>query len=145
MNNNKISYNKSNLRIAPNVPNSSQQFPLITIDLTSPFNDSDDNNNNNNNNNNYNVPQISLSQNQTASKFASSQSSPSLEDTSNTISVATQNVRGINNPTKFDAVMDDFFQKDVSIFGLTETMLTSQSGDIMFKNYTTNWSSSYTH
>src|SRR3954467_5562406 len=41
--------------------------------------------------------------------------------------------------------MDDFFQKDVSIFGLTETCLTTKSGEIMFKNYIATWNTSFTH
>jgi len=167
MNINKINANKSNLRIASNTNFSQQHFPLVTIDLSGPItsptnnnnNNNERNNNNNNNNNNdrnnnnipsYNhqntiTPPITPSSLNNTANFASSHSSPSLEDTSNTISVATQNVRGINNITKFDSIMDDFFQKDVSIFGLTETMLTSQSGEIMFKNYITTWNTSFTH
>ena len=166
MNINKINANKSNLRIAPNTNLSHQHSPLVTIDLsgpiTSPTNYNNNrnvrNNNNNNNNNdrnnninplynhqNINTPPITSSSPNNTAKFASTHSSPSLEDTSNTISVATQNVRGINNITKFDGIMDDFFQKDISIFGLTETMLTSQSGEIMFKNYITTWNTSFTH
>ncbi|HVH96650.1 MAG TPA: hypothetical protein VM682_06890, partial [Bacillus sp. (in: firmicutes)] len=137
---------------------------MVTIDLSGPIisptinNNNNERNNNNGNNNNYqnnnsplnnhqntNTPPILSSSPNNATKFASSHSSPSLEDTSNTISVATQNVRGINNITKFDGIMDDFFQKDVSIFGLTETCLTSQSGEIMFKNYIATWNTSFTH
>src|SRR3954452_19076420 len=147
MNINKIRANKSNLRIAPNTNPSQQYSPLVTIDLlglsTSPTNNNNNNNSNDRNNtinpshNHQNIittPILSSPPNNFA-KFASSHSSPSLEDTSNTISVATQNVRGINNTTK----------KDISIFGLTETMLTSQSGEIMFKNYITTWNTFFTH
>ena len=159
MNKNKIRYNKSNLRIAPQASNFSQpQTVPFIFDLTGPANGPNINDNfidNNNNNidrindndnqqdNNNNTNTLILPHN--TAKFASSQSSPSLEDTSNTISVATLNVRGINNQTKFDSIMDDFLQKDTSIFGLTETLLTSQSGDTMFKNYITTWHTTHVY
>src|SRR4051812_42619626 len=120
---NEFRANKSNLRIAPNTNPSQQYSPLVTIDLsglsTSPTNNNNNNNNNDRNNtinpshNHQNIittPILSSPPNNFA-KFASSHSSPSLEDTSNTISVATQNVRGINNTTKFDSIMDDLFRK----------------------------------
>ena len=35
--------------------------------------------------------------------------------------------------------------KKMKIFGFTETWLTAQSGEIMFKNYITTWNTSFTH
>jgi len=163
MNVQQIEYNKSNLRIAPN--NNSPSPNVIStpvVDLTAPSatplisgydvqfdNNSNNNNNSNRNNNNDNInsgaPNAPSSMTASSANplFASSQSSPSLEDTSNTISIATLNVRGINNVTKFDSIMDDLFEKDLSIVGLTETLLNESSAKCLFKNRCALRSSSY--
>ena len=52
------------------------------------------------------------------SRFAALHSSPALLDTSNTISVATLNVRSISKSTKFDALFDDIFNASLSVVGL---------------------------
>src|SRR5215204_6589075 len=99
MNVQQIEYNKSNLRIAPNnnspSPNSTT---TLVVDLTAPlvplpnsgydvqFNNNNNNNNNRNNNNGNNnsgAPNApsSISVLTANSPFASSQSSPPLEDT----------------------------------------------------------------
>src|SRR3954453_8124106 len=126
MNNKNIITNKSNLRIVSDT-HSSTLFPM-------------NNNNNNNHNNinssrNFNSPPDILSSppmtNQTShirTKFAISQSSPSLDDTSHTISMAFLNVKGLtSNISKFDAIIDDLFNKDLFIIGLQETHITEQS------------------
>src|SRR3954447_11709820 len=127
MNNKIIITNKSNLRIAPDT-RSSTLSPM--------------NNNNNNNNNNHNnidssrclnsppgIPPSSPMINQTShtrTKFAISQSSPSLDDTSHTISMASLNVKGLaSSVSKFDAIIDDLFNKDLSIISLQETHITN--------------------
>src|SRR4051794_5408867 len=149
--------NKSNLRIAPDNCSSL---------LSSPFHDlSSDANNNNNNNNETNrhnnnryrgsrnlnspsgivpsTPHINT-QNNTSHKFAQAISSPSLDDTSHTISIATLNVRGfVSNVSKFDAIIDDLFNKDLSIIGIQETHITEQSANILFKNRCAMWSKEY--
>ena len=51
-------------------------------------------------------------------RFSSKSSSPSLPVTKDTISFASLNVRGINNPIKFDAILDDLFNKNLSIIAL---------------------------
>ena len=142
MNLQQLDFNTGNLRLAPNnisPPSLSSLVP--TIDLTVSGSDLvhlDTSNNNNNNNNNINsgahvTPSSPLVQTTTA-RFASSQSSPSLDDISHTISVATLNVRGLNDVTKFDGIMDDLFDKNLSIIGLTETLLNETSATCMFKN-----------
>lgn len=154
MNNNKIDFNKSNLQIAPNT-----SFPSAhsSFSLSGPGNSSHSNNNNNNrNNDNQNnfhsdsrcsSPQSFVSNSSSpsppatppvtpySSNFSPSMSSLSMDDTSHTISIASLNVRGFaSNVSKFDAVIDDLFNKDLSIIGLQETHITEQSANILFKN-----------
>src|SRR3954468_2532115 len=68
---------------------------------------SDTNNNNHNNTSNH--------------RFSSHQSSPSLENYTNTVSFASLNVRGINSPTKFDTILEDLTDRSFSVIGLQET------------------------
>jgi len=164
MNNNKIDFNKSNLRIAPIVPS---PFALSPIDLLGPINvptqktknkgneinnnnnDSQDNNNqidNNNNNNSYPShhqqhsgfqPSSPLTQDSSFinHNFTHSQSSSSLDDPSHTISVTSLNVKGFaSNTAKFDAIIDDIFSKELSIIALQETHINEQTANILFKN-----------
>src|SRR5205823_702636 len=84
-----------------------------------------DNNNNNNDNNNT-----------SSSRFATIQSSPSLEDSTNTVSTASINVRGINNPVKFENILEDLINKLVSIIGLQETKLSEPAAIAHFKDFT---------
>src|SRR3954468_11287270 len=118
------------------------------------------NNNNNNNNNNHNNIDSSRSLNSSPgilpssptinqtphirTKFAISQSSPSLDDTSHMISMASLNVKGLaSSVSKFDAIIDNLFNKDLSIIGLQETHITEQSANILFKNRCAIWSKEF--
>src|SRR4051794_14085425 len=133
MNNKKNITNKSNLRIASDTRSSTSSLM---------------NNNTNNNHNNIDSsrnltssPGIPLSSpmitqtSHTRTKFTTSQSFPSLDDTSHTISMVSLNVKGLaSSVSKFDAIIDDLFNKDISIIGLQETHITDQSANILFKN-----------
>src|SRR5215211_7043520 len=137
--------NKSDYKITDNTKPLQQQQQFISdivtdtdID-TETDNDTNTNRNNNNrntnNNNNQNINQnnnnnntalnshTNTNHNAPPSRFAPLQSSPSLEDSTNTISVATINVRGINNITKFENILEDLINKPVSIIGMQETKL----------------------
>src|SRR4051812_14863539 len=141
--NKQIITNKSNLRIASN-------SNLITVP---PMNNNNNNNYQNNIDSSHNLNLIpgtlpsSPTTTQTSHntiKFATSQSSPSLEDTSHTISIASLNVRGFaSSVSKFDAIIDDLFNKDLSIIGLQETHITEQSANILFKNRCAMWSKEF--
>src|SRR4051794_28075483 len=103
MNNDQYKLNKSNLRIAPD-----NCSPLLSGPLHNLISDTNNNNNDNNENNRYNrcykgpknlispsgilpsTPHIDT-QNNTSHKFAEAISSPSLDDISHTISIATLN------------------------------------------------------
>ena len=78
-------------------------------------------------------------------RFAALHSSPALIDTSNTISIATLNVRGINKPSKFDALFDDIFDASLSIVGLQETKLSADSGTAMFKDHVSRYCYTFTY
>src|SRR4051794_23997096 len=144
--NKQIITNKSNLRIA-------SEINFTTLSLTNRNN----NNNNNNNHNNingsrdFNLTPGTLPSSPTTSQissnrtgFAASYSSPSLDDTSNMISIASLNVRGLaSSVPKFDAIIDDLFNKDISIIGLQETHITEQSANILFKNRCAIWSKEF--
>src|SRR3954462_10987847 len=157
MNIDQYKLNKSNLRIAPD-----NCSPLLSSSFRDLSSDTNDNNNDNNetnkhDNNRYrgsrnlnsssgilpSTPHINT-QNNTSHKFAQAISSPSLDDTSHTISIASLNVRGFaSNISKFDAIIDDLFNKDLSIIGIQETHITEQSANILFKNRCAMWSKEY--
>src|SRR2546421_8423332 len=68
-------------------------------------------------------------------RFSPSQNSPCLNDSSHTISFASLNVRGINNPCKFDDILDDFINDKLSVIGLQETKLKESNADFMFQSF----------
>src|SRR5256885_2259860 len=110
MNIDKYNSNKSDLRIA-----SDNCLPL--------------HNNHNNGSKNSNSPsgilpstQHNNTQHNVPNRFANAISSPLLDETSHTISIATLNIRGFaSNVSKFDAIIDNLFNKDLSIIGIQET------------------------
>src|SRR5581483_3544920 len=85
-----------------------------------------------NNLNNFNSSSFNISPTE---RFSSKQNSPHLTDTSNTISFASLNVRGINDICKFDDIFDDLINENLSIIGLQETRLTESNAKFMFKNF----------
>ena len=137
--------------VRPTTPDArSSDRPSIDriIQLDDEYNDENNHNNYNNNqtntiNNNINqkiqkniVPNINHPfdvPSQSQSRFSTSQSSPCLSDTSNTISFATMNVRGINIQSKFDSILSDFIDSNISVMGFQETRLKERSADINFK------------
>src|SRR3954447_19334479 len=115
--------NKSDYRIA----NSS--FPL-----QKQHNKTDiDNIHNNNNNNDTNTNNDNFSADPT--RFAATQSSPSLKTFTNTISLTSINVRGINDPTKFETILEDLTGRSLSVIGLQETKIKTESANACFNNF----------
>src|SRR3954453_11773003 len=97
-----------------------QQIPIQNDTLLDTNNNSDtssitnisfssSSNNNFNNGNLANNPN-----NSTNSRFATIQSSPSLEDSTNTVSIASLNVRDISFSTKFDTILKDLMRHSFS-------------------------------
>ena len=72
-------------------------------------------------------------------RFSSQQNSPCLNDNSSTISFATLNVRGINNQCKFDDILDDLINDNLSVIGLQETRLKEPNADCMFQSFTSTY------
>jgi len=85
----------------------------------------------NNNLNNFNSSSYNINN---TNRFSPKQNSPRLNDTSNTISFASLNVRGINDICKFDDILDDLIAENISIIGLQETRLKESNAEFMFKN-----------
>src|SRR5207302_5675777 len=111
------------------------------IHVAGPSNNNNNNNSNDNendNNKNNSSPFINFQRH-----FASSPSSPTLQDPSQTISFSSLNVRGINNPSKFDAVLQHCFNDSLSIIGLQETKLPEQYARSLFKNFSAALQHSY--
>jgi hypothetical protein len=99
------------------------------------------NNNNNNNNNNLQYPSPSLNchvhnhPSPLNNRFAAVQSSPSLQTSIDTISFASINARGLNTPSKFDSLINDFINYNISVIGIQETKITESKGSMMFRTY----------
>src|SRR3954451_23736619 len=87
-------------------------------------------NNNFNNGNLTNNPNLSIN-----SRFATIQSSPSLEDFTNTVSIASLNVRGISSLTKFNTIFEDLMCRSFSAIGLQETKIKESTGISLYKNF----------
>src|SRR5436853_3408890 len=86
----------------------------------------------NNNLNNFNSSSYNINN---TNRFSPKQNSPRLNDTSNTISFASFNVRGINDICKFDDILDDLITENISIIGLQETRLKESNAEFMFRNF----------
>src|SRR3954466_9327671 len=103
---------KNNYRIADSqLP--LQQIHIQNDTLLDTDNNSDTSSNTNissssSSNNNFNNGNLANNpNNSTNSRFATIQSSPSLEDFTNTVSIASLNIRGISSSTKFNTILED--------------------------------------
>src|SRR3954468_7466243 len=86
-------------------------------------------------NNNYNNVNFANNPNNSNSRFATIQSSPSLEDSTNTVSIASLNVQGISSSTKFDTIFEDLMRRSFSVIGLQETKIRESTGISLYKNF----------
>src|SRR2546429_6018889 len=85
-------------------------------------------------NNNFNNGNLAINPNNSInSKFATIQSSPSLEDFTNTVSIASLNIRGISSPTKFDTIFEDLMRHFFSAIGLQKTKIKESTGILLSK------------
>ena len=73
------------------------------------------NNNNNNDNDLYNNTPSGSSSIISRGRFAPSQSSPGMQDTSSTNFFGSLNVRGLNVRTKFNSILDDLFHESLLV------------------------------
>src|SRR4051794_10016067 len=96
----RITYNSAPLQVPQQIMNSNTDTDTDTnTDFYSDTNSEIDINTNYNSNNTNNTANHF--------RFVTSQSSPSLEDFTNTVSFASLNVRDINSPTKFKTILED--------------------------------------
>src|SRR5439155_11472959 len=87
-------------------------------------------------NNNFNNGNLAINPNNSInSRFATIQSSPSLEDSTNTVSIASLNVRDISSSTKFDTILEDLMRRSFSTIGLQETKIKESTGISLYKNF----------
>src|SRR3954451_6011457 len=128
--------NKCNLRIA------NGSLPLQVLQLNNNNNDITDTSTYSDisSENNYHSDTISDTNNNNCNnisnhRFSSHQSSPSLENYTNTVSFALLNVRGINSPTKFDTILEDLTDRSFSVIGLQETKIKESSANMLYKNF----------
>src|SRR2546423_733686 len=67
------------------------------------------------------------------SRFATIQSSLSLEDSTNTVLIASLNVQGISSSTTFDTIFEDLMRHSFSAIGLQETKIKESTGISLYK------------
>ena len=67
---------------------------------------------------------------------------PQHKEIMNTFNIATNNVMGLNDPTKQLQVMNYIYENKIDFFGLSETKLSSKSAELLWKRdptYTSWW------
>src|SRR5256885_16707191 len=95
-----------------------------------------DNSSSSSSNNNFNNGNFANNpNNSTNSRFVTIQSSPSLEDSTNTVSIASLNVRDISSSTKFDTIFEDLMRRSFSAIGLQETKIKESTGISLYNNF----------
>jgi hypothetical protein len=160
---NKFKSNKSDLRIAPEI-SSQISSPSPSNCSSSSNNSSSSSNNNNNIYNNIHIssdsdilsehsninspniddfchrsilPNIFLSPPIINNRFSPHRSLSSIDNDQDLISFSILNVKRINTIVKFDIILNSLFNKNLSIFSLTETRLAANYANPMFRNYCT--------
>src|SRR5215469_13787491 len=68
-------------------------------------------------------------------RFSPHHISPYLSNTKNLISFASLNIKGITNQTKFDNLLQDFTEYNLSLISLQETHLTEVQGKMYTKSF----------
>src|SRR2546421_8652170 len=97
-------------------------------------------------NNNFNFNNGNLANNlnnSINSRFATIQSSPSLEDSTNTVLIASLNVRGISSSTKFDTIFEDLMRHSFSAIGLQETKIKEFTRISLYKDFSKRFTNAY--
>src|SRR5256886_6297332 len=134
-NNNKSDYRIANRQL-PLQPLQIKNDTLLNMDTNTDTSSDTDNSSSSSSNNNFNNGNLATNPiNSTNSRFATIQSSPSLEDFTNTVSIASLNVRGISSSTKFDTILEDLMRRSFSAIGLQETKIKESTGIALYKNF----------
>src|SRR2546423_907550 len=134
--------NKSNYRIAnrqlPLQPLQINNDTLLNMDTDTDTSSNTDISSSSSSNNNFIFINGNLTNNPNNSinsRFATIQSSPSLEDFTNTVSIASLNVRDISSSTKFNTIFEDLMHRSFSAIGLQETKINKSTGISLYKNF----------
>ena len=61
--------------------------------------------------------------------------SDSTSDDSNMLSLATLNIKGYKDATKFSSILSDIQHKNLTLVGLTETHMPAATASILFREY----------
>src|SRR5436309_768035 len=130
-NNNKSDYRIMNRQLLLQPLQISKDTLLNMNTNTDTSSDTDNSSSSSSNNNFTNGNLANNPNNPTNSRFATIQSSPSLEDFTNTVSIASLNVRGISSSTIFEDLMRCSF----SAIGLQKTKIKESTGISLYKNF----------
>src|SRR2546423_15347547 len=134
-NNNKSDYRIANSQL-PLQPLQISKDTLLNMNTKTDPNSDTDNSSSSSSNNNFNNGNLATNPNNSInSRLATIQSSPSLEDSTNTVSFASLNVRGISSSTKFDTIFEDLMRHSFSVTGLQETKIKESTGILLYKNF----------
>src|SRR6266480_2617508 len=131
--------NKSNYRIANRQlllqPLQINNDTLLNMNTDTDTSSNTDNSSSSSSNNNFNNGNLANNPNNSInSRFATIQSSLSLEDSTNTVSIASLNVQGISSSTKFNTISEDLMRRSFSAIGLQETKIKESTGISLYKN-----------
>src|SRR5256884_3338136 len=134
-NNDKSDYRIANSQL-PLQPLQTSNDTLLNMDTKTDLSSDPDNSSSSSSINNFNNGNLATNPiNSTNSRFATIQSSPGLEDSTNTVSIASLNVRGISSSTKFDTILEDLMRRSFSAVGLQETKIKESTGISLYKNF----------
>src|SRR5436305_239804 len=134
-NNDKSDYRIANRQL-PLQPLHTSNDTLLNMATKTDTNSDTDNSSSSSSINNFNNDNLTTNPiNSTNSRFATIQSSPSLEDSTNTVSIASLNVRGISSSTKFNTILEDLMRHSFSAIGLQETKIKESTGISLYKNF----------
>jgi len=132
--------NKSDYRIAnrqlPLQPLQTNNDTLLNMDTDTDTSSNTDISSSSASNNNFNNGKFANNpNNSTNSRFVTIQLSPSLEDSTNTVSIASLNVQDISSSTKFNTIFEDLMRCFFLAIGLQETKIRESTGISLYKNF----------
>src|SRR5436305_3461415 len=129
---------KSNYRIAnrqlPLQPLQINNDTLLNMNTDTDISSNTDISSSSSSNNNFNNGNLANNPNNSInSRFVTIQSSLSLEDFTNTVSIVSLNVRSISSSTKFNTIFEDLMRRSFSAIGLQETKIKESTGISLYK------------
>src|SRR2546421_9732580 len=142
-NNNKSDYRIANSQL-PLQPLQTSNDTLLNMNTKTDTNSDTDNSSSSSSNNNFNNGNLANNPNNSInSRFATIQSSPSLEDSTNTVLITSLNVRDISSSTKFNTIFEDLMRRSFSAIGLQETKIKEFTGISLYKDFSKRFTNAY--